>query len=173
LIKDLENRGINIGPAPREEPWETYPDLKKFLSKEAYVYPKVKVSDILGTGFNARLGEYLEVLRECVSPIQKKKVGILLEAIQFINQMKGDVDKLDRFDKIGVQVDGAYHNWSLDKIYSEGKGIFPAQGPSKSDRNDFNGFIGLCLFLSAASKLTYKLANDLAGQAPFAELPFT
>ena len=64
-------------------------------------------------------------------------------------------------------------NWSLEKIYSECKGIFPAQGASKSDRNDFNGFIGLCLFLSAASKLKYKLANNLAGKAPFEKLPFT
>ena len=41
-------------------------------------------------------------------PYPEKKVSILIEAIQFIDQMQGNIDKLDKFDKIGVQVDNAY-----------------------------------------------------------------
>ena len=173
LIKDLENRGIiKIKSAP-QEPWETYKNFKELLLKPAKPYNKRNVSEILGTDFNARLVKYLEVLQECVSPTQKTKVSILIEAIQFINQMQGNIDKLDKFDKIGVHVGNAYCNCSLEEIYSKCQGILPAQGADKSDRNKFDNFIGLCLFLSAASKLTYKRANDLVINPPFEKLPFT
>ena len=100
----------------------------------------------------------------------EEKVHILIEAIKFIDQIQGVVKKLDRFDKIGIKVGNLYNNWSLKKIYSECKGIFPA---SNSDGDKFDNFIGLCLFLGAASKLTYKLANELAINPPFEKLPFT
>jgi Lipase (class 3) len=170
LIKDLEKRGIKLHEPPRE-PWETYPNLKELLSTRRKSYASRKVSEILGPDFNARLLKYLGVLHERVSANQKPKVNILIAAIEAIEAMK--TPAVDLSGKFWVMVGSARQQWSLEEIYSQCKGMFPAGGASKSDRNDFNNFIGLCLFLSAASELTYKEADELARKSPFDELPFT
>lgn len=135
--------------------------------------PNAKVSPILGTDFNGWLVIYLEVLLEYASDSannkQKEKVHFLIDAITSINQTP--VVFNDRSPTTHVAVRG--NNHTLETIYSTCKGIFPAQGADKSDRINFDNFIGLCLFLSVASNSKNKDAVYHASQPPFKKLLFT
>ena len=98
---------------------------------------------------------------------KSNKVHFLIDAITSINQTHVVFD--DRNPTTDVGVRGNQH--TLEAIHSTCKGIFPAEGTDKSDRNDFDNFIGLCLFLSVASESLYKVPR-FANQPPFKGLAF-
>jgi hypothetical protein len=173
LLKDLEKKGIKLDGPPKE-PWETYEDFKEMLlrlEKDPKADPNAKVSEILGTDFNLRLVEYLGILKKFVDNTQKPKVELLIAAIKAIDRLPSVNRNLIRVIRVGDQA--PYQLLSLEDIYARCKGILPAQGADKSDRNNFDNFIGLCLFLSLASNSKYKDAVYHASQPPFEGLPFT
>jgi hypothetical protein len=154
LIKDLQSKKILSDPLPQDfpgEPWVVYKTFKNLLKTSGLMGD---VKQILGANFNTRLVEYLEVLFACVGQNEKPRVKIVIDAVKNINVL-------------------AVHNiWgpyplvshkTISQIYTDSNGIFPSDA-------DFDKFIGLCLFLSAASKLQYSVADAATGIVPFDSL---
>jgi hypothetical protein len=154
LIKDLQSKKILSDPLPQdfpEEPWIVYKTFKNLLKTSGLMGD---VKQILGANFNTRLAEYLEVLFACVGQNEKPRVRTVIDAVNNINVLAVN------------NIWGPYPlvlNKTISQIYTEANGIFPSDA-------DFDKFIGLCLFLSAASKLQYSVADAATGIVPFDSL---
>jgi lipase (class 3) len=141
LIKDLENSQLNNGPAPREEPWKIFKTFKEILAEQG----AGEVSQILGTQFSIRLGQYLDVLGAIMSGHQEKQlISRLRKAI-----LEKEIDALESWIN------------EVASLYKESQELF---------QSDLADFFGLCLFLGLASKTTYRKAHDLLLRKPFVGL---
>jgi hypothetical protein len=163
LIKDLQRTGFPP-PAgfPVQKPWKTFENFKGVLL-ELQNTPD-QVSQILGRNFNARLVQYLDVLRATVNNDneQYRRLEGLRLAIRYI-----DTDPNYRlWDKVSVTQGNLTTRKTLNEVYTDSKGIFGS---------DFDKFLGLCLFLSVASKATFTQASTRVfkptGIVPFMKLP--
>jgi hypothetical protein len=164
LIKDLTQRGLLSPPVPGP-PWKTFKDFKEVLLE-----PRTgndPVSQILGTNFNDRLLLYLEVLGAIVSDSEKQsRVEELHQAIEYINTDPNYIQwhfvSVNRKTVTGPLL----IQKNMVQVYKDSKNIIGSP---------FDKFLGLCLFLSVASKGTFTQASNRVfkpnGIEPFMDLP--
>jgi hypothetical protein len=148
LIKDLQQRGVLPQPLPpgfpAQEPWKVFTNFKAVLAGPWNGTDHV--SQILGTQFSARLGQYFEVVEYIMSASQEKQP--IIDLRNFL--LKIDIDNLE-LQMIPLQF-----------FYEKLQSSFPS--------TYYTQFFGLCLFLSIASQTTYSHTLSLLKVKPFVDL---
>jgi hypothetical protein len=165
LIKDLQAKEILPRDLPQDfpiaEPWKVFKNFKALLAELSNRDHTGQVSEILGADFNIQLRNYLLVLMRYKN--SDPRVGQLIAVVDHINSPAGAINWWGAIPASNAPL--TFPGGTFYEIYRASQGIF------QSD-SDFDHFIGLCLFLTAASKTTYHDANTRTAAAPFMTLKF-
>jgi hypothetical protein len=148
--------------ADAHQPWtnhKTFKDVLDKLKSDIRVANQT-VSEILGPNFNTRLELYLTVLRQIAPPSTQSTLLDLARAVHDIETGPLRTDQHRNIKWSDIRFGGKVE--SFENIYKSLPTLF---------NESFKEFLGLCLFLSIASKDSVtRAANVGLGVAPFDSL---